>query len=201
MGRKDARVDAYIAKAAPFARPILLRLRRIVHRGCPGVEETMKWSFPHFDYKGMFCSMAAFRKHCAFGFWKGRLVTGEVSKEAMGQFGRIESVDDLPKDAELLRLVRKAAALNDAGIRAERAPSRPAAKKKIVVPRDLAEALKKNPKAAAVFGGFSYTNKKEYVSWITEAKTPETRKRRLETAVEWMSEGKIRNWKYERRSA
>lgn len=205
MGRKDPRVDAYIAKAAPFAKPILLRLRRVVHRGCPGVEETMKWSFPHFDYKGMFCSMAAFQKHCAFGFWKGALVTGEKSGEksndAMGQFGRIESVSDLPKDAELLRLVRKAAALNDAGVRAPRAPSRPAAKKKIVVPRDLAEALKKSRKAAAVFGVFSYTNKKEYVSWITEAKTPETRKRRLEDAVRWMAEGKTRNWKYERRSA
>ncbi len=198
MGRKDPRVDAYIAKAAPFAKPILLRLRRVVHRGCPGVEETMKWSFPHFDYKGMFCSMAAFQKHCAFGFWKGSLVTGEKSNDSMGQFGRIGSVSDLPKDSELLRLVRKAAALNDAGVRAPRAPSRPAAKKKIVVPRDLEEALKKNQKAAAVFAAFNYTNRKEYVDWVIGAKTAETRDRRIKTAVEWLSEGKTRNWKYAR---
>ena len=201
MGRKDPRVDAYIGNAAPFARPILRRIRRLVHAGCPAAVETMKWSFPHFDYKGMFCSMAAFQRHCAFGFWKGKLVTGSASGGAMGQFGRIESLSDLPGDAEILRLVRKAAALNDAGVRAARMPPRPATRKKIAVPRDLAEALKKSPKAAAVFDAFSHTNRKEYVMWITEAKTAETRARRLETAIEWMSAGKVRNWKYARKSA
>lgn len=199
MGTKDPRVDAYIARSAPFAKPILRRVRKLVHQGCPDVEETMKWSFPHFDYKGMFCSMAAFKNHCAFGFWKGKLVTGDKPKDSMGQFGRIESILDLPKDSDLLRLIKKAAALNDAGVKVLRTPPRPASEKKIVVPRDLAGALKKNGKAAAVFAAFSHTNKKEYVSWIAEAKTPETRKRRLETAVGWMAKGKTRNWKYVRK--
>src|SRR5215218_2360106 len=100
MGSRDPRVDAYIVKAAPFARPILMRIRK----GCPSVEETMKWSFPHFDYKGMLCGMAAFKQHCTFGFWKASLLEGSIgsrAKDAMGQFGRITSVDDLPAEKEL----------------------------------------------------------------------------------------------------
>jgi uncharacterized protein YdeI (YjbR/CyaY-like superfamily) len=196
MGKKDPRVDAYIAKSADFAKPILRHLREIVHKGCPEIEETMKWSFPHFIYKGMLCSMASFKNHCAFGFWKGTLIVPE-KPEAMGQFGRIAKLSDLPKDGVLLGYVREAARLNETGERVPRKPRKP--KKVLSTPPDLAAVLKRNAKARNTFGGFSPSNKRDYVEWITEAKTEETRKKRLDTAVEWMAEGKPRNWKYMRR--
>jgi uncharacterized protein YdeI (YjbR/CyaY-like superfamily) len=195
MVKKDPRVDAYIAKSADFAQPILRHLREIVHKGCPEVEETMKWSSPHFLYLGMLCGMAAFKSHCAFGFWKGKLIVPE-RPEAMGQFGRIASVSDLPKASVLLGYVREAARLNETGEKIPRKPRRP--KKALATPPDLAAALKKNAKARATFEGFSPSHKREYIEWITEAKTEETRKKRLDNAVEWMAEGKPRNWKYMR---
>lgn len=200
MGKKNPQVDAYIARAAGFARPILGRVRSVVHKGCPEVEEEIKWGFPHFQYKGMLCSMAAFKAHCAFGFWKGSLVLGGAGKsaEAMGQFGRLTALSELPPEKTLVSLVKKAKALNDAGVKA-RPAKKPREKKPLVVPADLRAALAKNRKAAATFARFSPSQKREYVDWIVEAKTPATRARRLETAVEWMAEGKIRNWKYVRK--
>jgi hypothetical protein len=195
MPTKDLRIDSYIADAQPFARPILKRLRRVIHEACPSVEETMKWSFPHFQYKGMLCSMAAFKEHCAFGFWNQSILDeDEQSNEAMGQFGRLTSVDDLPSDKVLASLVKKAAALNDAGIKPKREvkPRKPLAKPPVY----LVDALKKNQKARSSFDNFSPTQQREYIEWLTEAKTDDTRTRRLATAIEWMSEGKIRNWKY-----
>jgi uncharacterized protein YdeI (YjbR/CyaY-like superfamily) len=199
MGSKDKRVDAYIAKSAEFARPILGELREIVHEACPEAEETIKWGFPHFDYKGMLCSMAAFKQHCAFGFWTGKLVLGEDTKssDAMGQFGRITSLNDLPSRRVLIGYIRKAKALNDAGIKAAR-PNPRAEKKELVVPEFFTAALKKNKKALATFEGFAYSKKKDYVEWVAEAKTEETRQKRLATSVEWLAEGKSRNWKYEK---
>jgi len=200
MGSKDKRVDAYIAKSAEFARPILRELRDTVHEGCPDVEETIKWGFPHFDYKGMLCSMAAFKQHCAFGFWKSKLVLGggnDKSRDAMGQFGRLTSVKDLPARRVLIGYIKKAKELNDAGIKAAR-PKPRAEKKELVVPEYFTAALKKSKKALATFDAFPYSHKKEYVQWVTEAKTDETRQRRLATSVEWLAEGKSRNWKYER---
>ena len=196
MAKKDPRIDAYIDKSAPFARPILEHLRKIVHAGCPDVEETIKWQFPHFDHHGVVCGMAAFKSHCAFGFWKAELILGETKeeKEAMGHFGRIESVADLPNEKTLIRYVRKAAELNEAGIKAPRAA--PQARPDLIVPDDLTAALRKSAKAQRHFEKFSPAKKREYVEWITEAKREETRKQRLETAIEWMSEGKVRNWKY-----
>ena len=195
MGKKIAAVDAYIGRSEEFAQPVLEHLRLMVHSVCPGVEEAMKWSFPHFMYKGMLCSMAAFKQHVAFSFWKQDLVVDQVSKEAMGQFGRIHSLADLPSDRTLVRYLKRAVELNDKGVRVPRAAP-PKVKKALRAPADLAAALKKNRKALATFEGFNYTNKKDYVEWLTEAKTAETRRRRLATAVEWMAEGKIRNWKY-----
>src|ERR1044071_9454020 len=195
MPANDPRVDAYIAKSADFAKPILHHLRRLVHAACPGVEETIKWSFPHFDYKGMLCSMAAFKQHCTFGFWKATLILGkarsegDVAADAMGQFGRIISLSDLPGDQILIGYIKKAAALNDAGIKLPALP-RPKVRKDLVVPADLAVALKRNKQARTTFENFSYSHKKEYVEWITEARRPETRKQRLETAIQWMAEGK-----------
>ena len=194
---RDPRIDAYIAKSADFAKPILTYLREIVHRACPRVEETMKWSAPHFMYEGMLCGMASFKSHCAFGFWKGGLVLDAKGKtrEAMGHFGRITSLEDLPSKKVLSGYIRKAMALNEKGIpsptRTKRAPKPEAA-----VPKDLAAALDKNHKAGATFDDFSPSHRREYVEWITEAKTEATRQRRLETAIGWMAEGKSRNWKY-----
>jgi hypothetical protein len=197
MGTRDPRVDAYIAKAAGFARPILTELREAVHAACPAVEEDMKWSFPHFMYKGMLCSMAAFTQHTAFGFWKGSLVMGDKAKrrEAMGHLGRITKRSDLPSSRVLSGYIKKAAALNDEGVKIARVPKR-TAPTSARPPADLAAALKKSRKALATFTGFTPSHKREYIEWITEAKSDGTRARRLATAIEWMATGKARHWKY-----
>jgi uncharacterized protein YdeI (YjbR/CyaY-like superfamily) len=200
MPKIDRRIDAYIAKSAEFAQPILKHLRQVVHAGCPDVEETVRWSMPAFMYKGPLAGMAAFKQHCTFGFWKGSLLADrglpQGAEAAMGHFGRITSLSDLPDDRLLIRLVKDAAALNDRGIKVPR--RKPPTDRKLTVPSFLKQALGKNKKARATFDGFSYSNKKEYVEWLVEAKTDETRKRRLDTALLWMAEGKSRNWKYER---
>ncbi len=198
MATNDKRVDAYIAKAAPFAQPILKHLREVVHEGCPGVEETIKWGFPHFMYNGILCSMAAFKQHCALHFWKGSLVVGEEdrSDEAMGQFGRIASVDDLPSKKVLLGYIAKACELRKAPMKKPAAPKKRVAKE-LIVPNYFLEALKRNRKASATFEAFPYSKKKDYAEWITDAKTEETRSKRIETSLEWLAEGKSRNWKYE----
>ena len=194
----DPRVDAYIAKSADFAQPILHHLRAIVHEACPDVEETMKWSFPHFMYKGMMCGMSAFKAHCALGFWKGELLMAdEANREAMGQFGRIEKVKDLPSKKVLTGYIKKAMKLNDDGISAP-ARAKPAEPRPLVIPDDLLAALKEVPAAQQHFEAFSPSKKRDYAEWIAEAKTEATRARRREQAVEWIAEGKARNWKYEK---
>ena len=198
MGRTDPRVDAYIAKSADFAKPILKRLRKIVHAGCPEVEETMKWSMPHFDYRGVMCGMAAFKEHCAFGFWKETLVFDRekaAEKTAMGSFGCIRSLADLPNEKTLIGYVKKAAALNEAGIKA---PGRTQPKKRrpLEVPDYFSAALKKNAKARKTFESFPPSKRRDYLEWITEAKREETRRGRLATSIEWLTEGKPRHWKY-----
>jgi uncharacterized protein YdeI (YjbR/CyaY-like superfamily) len=199
MATKDPRIDAYIARSAEFAKPILKHLRKVVHAGCPEVVETIKWSMPHFDYKGMMCGMAAFKEHCAFGFWKTELILDrdkQKEKPGMGAFGSIKSLDDLPNEKTLIGYVKKAAALNDAGIKV---PGRAQPKKRapIPVPDDLAAALKKNTKARQTFDSFSPSHRREYLEWITEAKREETRRERLEKTMRWLAEGKARNWKYQ----
>ena len=198
MGTRDPRVDAYVKNAAPFAQPILTTIRDTVHTSCPDVEEAMKWSFPHFLYKGMLCSMASFKQHAAFGFWKGSLVTGGPrSADAMGHFGRLTKTSDLPSKKILAGYIKKAALLNEQGVKEPRA-KRKAAPKALTIPADLAAAFKKSKKAQAGFDALSPSHKREYLEWITEAKGAETRARRLAQAIEWMAEGKSRNWKYER---
>jgi len=198
MASRDPRVDAYIAKSADFARPILAHLREVVHAACPDAEETMKWSFPHFQYKGLLCSMAAFKEHCAFGFWKSSLVMGEgtEAEKAMGQFGRITKLSDLPSKKVLTGYIKKAMELNEAGVKSPTRSKPKAPRPELAVPDDLAAALGANPAARAAFDKFSPSHRREYIEWITEAKTPATRNRRLETAIEWIAEGKPRNWKY-----
>lgn len=199
MPTTDPRIDAYVARSADFAKPILAHLRGVVHAACPGVEETMKWSFPHFMYGGgILCSMASFKEHCAFGFWQGAAVLegeGIAAGQAMGNFGRITAVKDLPPKRELVRLVRKAMALRDAGVKAP--PRRAAAPRPPVrAPADLRAALAANDAARAAWDAFAPSHRREYVEWITEAKREDTRARRLEQAVAWIAEGKGRNWKY-----
>lgn len=199
MASRDPRVDAYIKQAVPFAQPILVRLRDVVHRACPDVVEGTKWSSPHFDYKGIFCSMAAFKAHCMFGFWKHALIETRLSgadKQALAQIGRMTSIDDLPDDRALVRIIRTAATLNDEGIKATRAPAKKKAPLK--VPTYFMAAVKKNKKALAAFSEFSPSHKREYVEWVTDARTDDTRDRRLATAIAWMAEGKSRHWKYQR---
>ncbi|HLL99794.1 MAG TPA: YdeI/OmpD-associated family protein [Pyrinomonadaceae bacterium] len=205
MGKRDERIDAYIEKSADFAKPILRHLRELVHRGCPEVEETMKWSFPHFDYKGgILCSAASFKRHCAFGFRKASLLPDADkllarSREAMGQFGQIKSLEDLPPDDVLIGYIKEAARLNEENVKLPSGAQASSEKKEIVVPADVAAALRQNRKASETFENFSRSHKKEYVQWITEAKTVATRDKRLATAIEWLSEGKSKNWKYERK--
>jgi uncharacterized protein YdeI (YjbR/CyaY-like superfamily) len=191
--KQDPRVDAYISSAPDFAKPILKHLRQLVHTACPDVDETMKWSRPHFLHNGILCAMSAFQHHCAFGFWLGETVLGASGKakperEGMGHFGRITSLADLPGDKELLALIKKAAALNETGAKRPVTP-RPVADRTMVVPDDVAAALRKNKKALAVFEAFSYSHKKEYVGWITEAKREETRQKRIETMLTRLAEG------------
>ncbi|MFL5486406.1 MAG: YdeI/OmpD-associated family protein [Gemmatimonadaceae bacterium] len=198
MGKPDPRIDAYIAKSADFAKPILVYLRELVHEACPNVDETIKWGMPHFDYHGILCGMAAFKQHCAFNLWKGSLIVGEASREAMGHFGRITQVSDLPARKVMVGYITQAAKLNEAGVKSP-ARSKPKKKEEIEVPVELMQALRKNKKAAAAFESFSPSHKREYAEWISEAKREETRKRRLSTALEWIADGKPRNWQYEKR--
>jgi uncharacterized protein YdeI (YjbR/CyaY-like superfamily) len=195
----NKQVDAYIAKAAPFAQPVLEHLRELIHRVCPDVEEKIKWSAPHFDYQGPMVMMAAFKKHCAIGFWKAALMNEESlirnaeSESAMGHLGKIESMDDLPSDKKLEMYIRKAMRLNEEGIKLERPK---ASAKPVVVPADLKKELSKNKTAGKIFASFSPSQQREYTEWITAAKTEATRLKRLATTIEWLVEGKQRNWKY-----
>jgi uncharacterized protein YdeI (YjbR/CyaY-like superfamily) len=199
--KKDERIDKYIEKAQPFAKPILLHIRDLVHQACPQTVETIKWGFPHFDYKGMMCSMASFKQHCSFGFWKASLMTDNAKlfdlgdRDGMGHFGKIESLDDLPTDEVMLAYIREACELNDSDVKL---PSKPKKEQKeLIIPPVLLEALSKNDLAAKTFDGFPYSCKKEYSEWVSDAKTDTTRDKRIAQTIEWLAEGKRRNWKYE----
>jgi len=195
--KTDPRIDAYIARQADFARPILEHLRKTVHEACPDCEETLKWSSPTFMYRGeMLASMAAFKAHATFGFWKGSLVIGEgeTQMSGMGQFGKLGSVADLPPPDQLTGLIKKAMKLTEEGVKA---PRNKHPKAPFTVPDDLRRAMDANAAAAATFDGFPPSCQREYVEWVTEAKREETRAKRIAQAVEWLAEGKRRNWKYE----
>src|SRR5437867_4767163 len=196
---RDSRIDAYIARQAEFARPILEHLRVVVHAAYPDVEEAVKWGMPAFLHqRKLVCTMAAFKAHATFGFWKGALVaaTEGLEKKAMGQFGRLTSLADLPDDATIKAMVGKAVALAEQGVKVVRPKKHP--KPDLVIPNDLQAALEAWAGAATQFAAFSPSAQREYLEWVTEAKRPETRAKRIAQAAEWISEGKKRNWKYER---
>ncbi|PCJ87020.1 MAG: hypothetical protein COA57_05445 [Flavobacteriales bacterium] len=204
MAKTDKRIDTYIGKAQPFAQPILNHLRSIIHTTCPDVQETMKWSFPHFDYKGIMCSMAGFKAHCAFTFWKGSVmkdthkVMEKVGQTAMGQFGKITSMEDLPSEKVLTEYIKEAMKLNEEGTKIPRRKTTKPGTKTVEIPDYMMAAIRKNSKSLETFENFPYSKKKDYVEWISEAKQEATREKRLGTTVEWLAEGKSRNWKYEK---
>lgn len=205
---RNPKVNAYIQKSRPFAQPILAHLRRVIHAGCPEVEETIKWSRPFFEYRGVIlCNMSAFKEHCSLGFWGleiGAILckAGVVRDGAMGSLGRITSIDTLPPEKKIIEWVAKAAALIESG--QERSPiaARPRvvkpARAALKTPPDFNRALSKNKKAASLFADFSPSCRREYIDWIDDAKRPETRAQRIATAVDWIAEGKQRNWKYQK---
>lgn len=201
MGKRSKEVDAYIAKSKPFAKPILEHIRDVVHSASSDITEVMKWSFPHFEYKGNICSMASFKEHCAFGFWKGSImkdpdhIINPVGKTAMGSLGRITSIKDLPSKKILVKYMKEAIDLNEREVPLPK--KAPTAKKDIRVPEDFANAIAKNKKVKAEFEKFSPSHKKEYIEWIVEAKREETRKSRIDKALEMIAEGKGKNWKYQ----
>jgi uncharacterized protein YdeI (YjbR/CyaY-like superfamily) len=195
---RDPRIDAYIDRQAQFAKPILATLRATVHQACPHCEETLKWGMPSFVYKGkILANMAAFKQHAVFGFWQGKNVTGDTSeeREAMGSFGRLTDVADLPDSDTLAGLVKKAMALIDSGAKAPRPVKHP--KPPLEVPADLEAALADNAAARATFEGFPTSARRDYLDWLADAKRPETRAKRLAQTLEWLTEGKRRHWKYE----
>jgi uncharacterized protein YdeI (YjbR/CyaY-like superfamily) len=203
----NPRVDAYIANAKPFAQPILAHIRKLVHKGCPKVEETIKWSRPFFEYNGAILgNMSAFKEHCSFGFWGEEIgavlrKANAVQSDGMGSLGRITRVEDLPPAKALLDWIRQAATFIETGnytspIAARQRVVKPA-KTALETPPEFAAALKKDKKASAAFAAFSPSCKREYIDWIADAKRPETREKRITTAVEWITEGKQRNWKYQ----
>lgn len=208
MGNRDPRMDQYIAEAAEFAQPVLTKLRDLVHEACPEVEETLKWGAPAFEYKGPYAMMVSFKKHCGFGLKKAALLFDDPSQATeaerrliWGAAGkadentRITGLDDLPPDEAIIALLQKAKKLNDDGVQV---PKSVTAKPEAEVPDDLKTALDANQAAAKCFASFTAVQRREYISWITEAKREATRVSRIETAVEWIAEGKTRNWKYQR---
>lgn len=206
MPEMDARVDAYIEKAAPFAKPILIKLRKLIFQACPEAKETIKWSFPNYEVHGaMLCSVAAFREHCAMGFWKASLLKDVdgilhlAEKNSMGHLDKLLSLKDLPSDKILLNYLKEAALLNKNNVKLARPKSAP--KKELPLPKALATALKKNTKAFTAFEGFSPSQRREYIEWISEAKTEDTVNKRLMTTIEWLEEGKPRHWKYQKPKA
>lgn len=199
MNSQDPRIDAYIERAAPFAQPLLKHWRAVVHEACPEVQETIKWSMPFFTHgERILAQMAAFKAHCAFGIYAGEAVNDrERNEEAMGNFGRISQLADLPPKKELIRLLKAGVAAIDSGERAPRARKNEP-KPPPVIPPDLAEALAANADAKRHFEAFSPSHRREYIEWINDAKQPQTRAKRLATTIEQSAEGKSQNWRYER---
>lgn len=199
MNQRDPRIDSYIGESADFARPILTRLRELVHAACPDVEETLRWGAPSFTYHGkILCGMAAFKHHASFGFWQHAQVLGvDAERDGMGSFGKMTSLRDVPGKTTLVQLLRKAMALIDAGVTTPGVRKTLAAKPPPKPSAELVAALQKHPAAKKTFDAFSPSHRREYVDWISEAKREETRTKRLAQAIEWLSEGKSRHWKYQ----
>ncbi len=204
MASHDPRIDAYLERAEEFAQPVLEHLRAIVHATCPNVEETIKWGFPHFMHAGsILCSMAAFKQHVAFGFWKGKLIDGiepvDPDQSAMGQFGRLRRIDDLPGKRSLAGFIRQAMKLNEQGTR-QPLSKRSTRSRAVSMPPELAAGLARSRRSREHFEKLPPGQQREYLEWIAEGKQVATRKRRSEQAIDWLSDGKPRNWRYMRKN-
>lgn len=203
MDKSSSQIDTYIEKSQDFAKPILTYIRETVHEFCPDAEETMKWSFPHFIYKGKnLCAMASFKQHCTFGFWLEKEmktmqdITKDIEKTSMFSLGKITKIEDLPSKPQLKKAIKEAMELTDIGVTLKKAaPS----KTEVEIPDYFQSALSENNKALQIFEKASPSFRKEYITWITEAKTEATRNKRMKQALEWIAEGKGRNWKYEKK--
>lgn len=203
----DPRIDLYINNAKPFAQPILHHLRELVHKACPNVAETIKWSRPFFEYKGsILANISAFNEHCSFGFWGEEI--GAVLRQAniiqdggMGSLGRVTKLTDLPPNKQMLSLLKQATAFIDQGTYTSPIAARKkvvkAPKKAPAIPTEFTTALKANQAASKTFAAFSPSCQREYTEWIAEAKREETKQKRIQQAIEWIAEGKQRNWKYQ----
>ena len=203
MGKKDKRIDAFIAKAEPFARPILTHIRELFHEACPDLVETIKWGMPHFDYMGIMAGMGSFKKHAVVGFWKGslmkdkKLMENAAGETSMGHLGRLMSLSDLPSDKIMKAYIKEAMELNEMGAKVMKLKVGKA--KRLAVPAYFKKVIEKNKSASKSFEAMSPSKRNEYIEWITEAKSEATRDKRMKTAVEWIGEGKNLNWKYERK--
>ncbi len=197
-GNRISEVDAYIKKSPEFARPILVKLRALFHRADSRIQETMKWGVPHFEYKGIVGSFAAFKQHVGFGFWKSKLLKdpanlfGGDPKASMSS-SKLTSIKHLPADKVILSYIQRAVELNEEEVIVPKEVNR---RPKLTAPDFFVAALKKNKKAQTNFQAFSETNRRDYIEWLIDAKQKETQKRRLATALNWLAEGKPRNWKY-----
>ena len=201
MEQYDSRVDAYIEKSADFAKPILTYIREVVHEASPLLTENIKWGFPFFEYKGPVCHMSSFKKYCALGFWKSRLLIDpdkvlKFGDEKAGSLGEIFTIADLPSKEALTALILQAITLNENDVKVAKPKPAPAAKAELVIPDYFIEFLTQDINAMAAWEKFSNSHKKEYVEWIVDAKSDATRQKRMETALEWIGEGKSRHWKY-----
>jgi len=200
MEQYDSRVDAYIAKSPDFARSVLSYLRDVIHEASPLITETIKWGCPSFDYKGPIVMLASFKQHCGINFWKASLINDpqkimKLADDSAGQFGRITNVADLPSKEVLIDFIQQAVAINEKGLKVP-AKVAPAQKAELVIPDYLTAELQQNLQAKTVFDNFSYSQKKEYITWFEDAKSDATREKRLKEGLEWISEGKSRHWKY-----
>jgi uncharacterized protein YdeI (YjbR/CyaY-like superfamily) len=203
MGQFDPRVDAFIAKSADFAKPVLMHIRDVVHRASPLINENIKWGMPFFEYKGPVCMMASFKQHCAFGFWKASrlndpegLLKGSDEEASAGSFGRLNSLADLPSDEALIGFVHQMIAINESGIKEVKKPA--GAKAELAMPADFDKLLRDNLAAMGHYETFSPSKKREYLEWFEEAKSDATREKRIQQALEWITEGKSRHWKYQK---
>jgi uncharacterized protein YdeI (YjbR/CyaY-like superfamily) len=198
----DKRVDQYIQRAPEFAQPILVHLRELVHKGCPEAEEAIKWSTPSFLYRNkILFSMAAFKAHCRFIFWRPEIAPmaskqGTECDDDGAVVGKVTQLADLPPDKDMLRYIREARRLTDEGPRTTLMRRRTTPKPELQTPPEFTAALAKNKTAYKTFQAFSPSHRREYIEWISEAKRPETKSKRIQTALEWLAEGKPRNWKY-----
>jgi len=202
--KKNPKVDAYILNTAPFAQPILNELRATLETAEPELEETIKWGFPCFTFQSkLICSFSAYKNHCVFRFWQGSNlkdsagILTKVGETEMGELSKIKNLEDLPNSEILINYIREAIELSK-----KKSTKTIVSEKKITIDLksyDLQEIFSSFPKQAEKFDTFSPSHRKEYISWINEAKTEDTKLKRIKTMMEWLLEGKSRNWKYEKK--